>query len=969
MGSDFALGLVVNLTNNTTSGINNVLRDLQRLTQEAVNTSNSLRSIASLSAFSDFASQMGDYMIKGGTAITGTFSRIINKINETGQTMRYAESQMDKLYEGSGKTGKEVLSDITEYAKTSMFEFENLIPVVTMLKANGIEAFDKIASSTGNANQTLMDYAADLAAFNPMMRNMYGSGIQAAMGALNEYIAEGNVVSLRRGASIDILSILGEDKGKTIEERSRQVADLMEKLNMVGMTAQMANSPMTKLSNMGDTLFQFMGMVANSGLYDKFNEIVNIFAETVASISDSDLEQMAKTVGEALSSLIEPLKQVAKFVAKTAKGFFDFTKNNPTLAKFVTIAIGMSGVMLVLGGVSLKFLAELGRTSAGLRDLGTTFQSIGGVLRLGATKIISVFAPLMIAMGILYLTWKFNLFGIRTMVTNFVGKITQSFKTAKTAVSGSLEQMRMTLNSFDSRHSFFDGLTISIMKVMVLGKALSEAWNGYTLSEDTYKKAEELGILPLIERILDLKYRFELFAEGFKKGWSDIASWFEKKIKEMQKNSEGTIFESMFKSLEKFFDLLSSGDADAWRDFGEKTAYVVVAILGLILVLNVVTGVMALFSGIATIVTGAMTLLSGAMSILSGIATVLSGAFTVIGNVLAFLATPLGAIIGLVVSVGVAIASFVDMFLHGFSWVKEILMVVGIALAAVFAVILGAPILIAAAVAGIIAAIATLVIIIKDNWDKIVEFIMNLGASIKEGLDNAKASFMNWANGVKAFWGNVFNNIGNTVSTALENVKSSIKSKLDGAFNIVKGIVDKIRSVFNFKWSLPELKLPHVSVSGGKPPFGIGGMGSLPKFDIKWFENGGVFGKPSLIGVGENGKEAVMPLEKNTGWIDSLAGTLANKIGNADIIPSKTGTNVSGGSSVTTPQYLTRTASGNTGVVGNTNNNNSINISEGAIQINCANASEEEARRMAKIIMEEIKRKQELEGMLKYSYT
>ena len=962
MGSDFALGLIVNLTNNTTSGINDILRDLQRLTQEAVNTGNSLRSIASLSAFSDFANQMGDAMIKGGTVITGTFSKIINKINETGQTLKYAESQMDKLYEGSGKSGKDVLNEITDYAKKSTFEFENLIPVVTMLKANGIEAFDKISSSTGKANQTLMDYASDLAAFNPQMRNAYGKGIQAAMGALNEYIAEGNAKSLKSGASLDITALLGEDKGKTIEERSRQVADLMEKLNMVGMTAQMAESPMTKLSNMGDTLFQFMGMVANSGVYDKFNEIINIFAETIADISESDLEQMAKTVGEALSGLLEPLKQVAKFVAKAAKGFFDFTKNNPTLAKFVTIAIGMSGVMLVLGGVSLKFLAALGRTGAGLRDLGATFQTIGGVLRLGATKIIAVFVPLMVAMGILYLTWKSNLFGIRTMVTNFVGKISQSFKTAKTAVSGSLEQMRMTLNNFDTRHSFFDGLTVSIMKVMVLGKALSEAWNGYTLSEDTYKKAEELGILPLIERILDLKYRFELFAEGFKKGWDDIVSWFDKKIKEMQKNSEGTIFESMFKSLEKFFDLLSSGDASAWKDFGEKTAYVVVAILGLILVLNIVTGVLGLLSGIVTIVTGALT-------VLSGIATVVGGAFTVISNILGFFLTPLGAIIGLVASVGIAIASFVDMFVHGFSWVKEILMIVGIALAAVFAVILGAPILIAAAVAGIIAAIATIAIIIKDNWDKIVEFVMNLGASIKEGLDNAKASFMNWADGVKAFWGNVFNNIGNTVSTALENVKSSIKSKLDGALNIVKGIVDKIRSVFNFKWSLPELKLPHISVTGGKPPFGIGGMGSLPKFDIKWFENGGVFGKPSLIGVGENGKEAVMPLEKNTGWIDSLAGTLANKIGNADIIPSKTGMNTSEGNSVETPQYLTRTNSGNTGAVGNTNNNNSINISEGAIQINCANASEEEARRMAKIIMEEIKRKQELEGMLKYNYT
>lgn len=326
MGSDFALGLIVNLTNNTTSGINDILRDLQRLTQEAVNTGNSLRSIASLSAFSDFANQMGDAMIKGGTVITGTFSKIINKINETGQTLKYAESQMDKLYEGSGKSGKDVLNEITDYAKKSTFEFENLIPVVTMLKANGIEAFDKISSSTGKANQTLMDYASDLAAFNPQMRNAYGKGIQAAMGALNEYIAEGNAKSLKSGASLDITALLGEDKGKTIEERSRQVADLMEKLNMVGMTAQMAESPMTKLSNMGDTLFQFMGMVANSGVYDKFNEIINIFAETIADISESDLEQMAKTVGEALSGLLEPLKQVAKFVAKAAKGFLILQK-------------------------------------------------------------------------------------------------------------------------------------------------------------------------------------------------------------------------------------------------------------------------------------------------------------------------------------------------------------------------------------------------------------------------------------------------------------------------------------------------------------------------------------------------------------------------------------------------------------------------------------------------------------------
>ena len=283
---DFGLGLVLSFTDNATAGINSAVNSLNQLTQVAENAGNSLNEFASLSAFSSIATSVGNSMTSMGTNIISTFGQIIGKVNQTGQTLMYAESQLSKLYEGSGKTGKDVLADITQYAKTSIFEFEDLIPVVTMLKANGIEAFDMIASSTGNANQTLMDYAADLAAFNPQMKNAYGTGIKAAMGALNEYIAEGNAMSLKRGASLDITGLLGEEKGATIEERSRQVADLMEKLNMVGMTAQLAQSPMTKLSNMSDTLFQFIGMISQSGVYDAFNEIIDVFSSFVMSIDE-----------------------------------------------------------------------------------------------------------------------------------------------------------------------------------------------------------------------------------------------------------------------------------------------------------------------------------------------------------------------------------------------------------------------------------------------------------------------------------------------------------------------------------------------------------------------------------------------------------------------------------------------------------------------------------------------------------
>lgn len=77
-----------------------------------------------------------------------------------------------------------------------------------------------------------------------------------------------------------------------------------------------------------------------------------------------------------------------------------------------------------------------------------------------------------------------------------------------------------------------------------------------------------------------------------------------------------------------------------------------------------------------------------------------------------------------------AVSSFFGMWQNGFSWLNEVLMVFGIALTAVGAVILGAPALVAGAVAGIVAAVGTLAVVIHDNWDSIVEFFSGIPEKI-----------------------------------------------------------------------------------------------------------------------------------------------------------------------------------------------------------------------------------------------
>lgn len=608
---DFGLGLVLSFTDNATGGIQNAVNTLNQLTETASNASNSLTGMAQLGAFSVVADRMGSSFIKMGSGMISTLGAVIGKVNETGQTLMFAENQLGKLYEGTDKSGKDVLNNISEYAKKSIFDFENLIPVVTMLKANGIEAFDEITSSTGKSKQMLMDYAADLAAFNPQMRNAYGTGIQAAMGALNEYIAEGNAVSLKRGASLDITALLGEDKGKTIEERSRQVADLMEKLNMVGMTAQLAESPMTKISNMGDTLFQFLGMISDSGVYDKFNEIITIFADFVNGIPNEDLKAIADSVGSALSSLLEPVKWLAEKLVTLADAFKDLVANNPALAQFVIKGFALTGVLLLVSGVALKVMSSLGFLTIGLRSFGGSFSAVTSLLKTGVLKMLGALLPFTLTIGLMYITWKNDLGGIRTLLTNFVANIQSSFSEARRAADLNVNGMMGVVGQLESKGDFWSNFTIGIIKVKTLAEALSDAWSDYTLSEDVYLKCKELGILPLVEAILDLKWRLEHFWAGFKEGVANVVAFFVGGFKKVAGALKGTFIGDALDSLTKFFQFLTNNDPEAWKKFGTVIGELAAVIIPFVLALKLFSKVSSVGSIFPRIIGGIFSLFGG----------------------------------------------------------------------------------------------------------------------------------------------------------------------------------------------------------------------------------------------------------------------------------------------------------------------------------------------------------------------
>lgn len=912
----YGLGIALQFRDNATSGITRATQNLTNLSTSARNMASTttqalsdvekrMRTFETIQMSGYFVQNIGDSIASVGKSMLDPLISVASQVTSTGAQFENYRLTLKALY-GDAEVAIAKTNEAMQLAANTPFQIGDVMNSVIGFKAIGVEALDTMEHLTGES-RTLLEYIGDLASLRPDI------GLDGMLMGIRNLLGGDGGRSLRSRLDMDFEQMLGFEWADTTEGIIEQIVYASQQVAN-GLMKEMEGSWQHMTSNIEDQWDRFKLAISDAGFFDGVKGTLRYFYEMVDSIDEDKMARIGKNISGAFNMIWKPID----FVARKLTDFFGFIVNlvetNPLIAKFVTGFISLagaltvvSGTVIALGGAFLILIGGLNLFAMQIRLLPSTLATLVGGLK-SALLFMGKFA---LIGGTLYALWKTDFAGIRTILSNFMQNVYTAFKKSSEIASMGATEMINSLEALDTT-TFGGWLTYQLVRLQVLWMALVECWNTNELSDETFKKVQYLGLLPLISFILDCKARFEAFVKGFLEGWQTVSD-FVKPILEW-------IGEKLF-DIANFFFPIEEGtknmntefghiDLTKWEQLGKLVG---VFSFGLLLA-------MPLFK-VAQFVYNLVTGIIGFISTVAGVISTIWGWIT---GFIGFLATITGLstgwVIAILVAVGLLVAGIIKYKDEIWATLQSLIEFVGSLFVGAFQTAF------------------ELVVGICDTAIRSVEDIVNGLFDILGGIIDFVVGIFtgNWKQaweGVKSIFKGVFDSLVGIVKTPLNAIIDCI--------NAVIGGLNKIN--FNVPDWVPGL--------GGKS-FGVN-ISKIPKLNTGGF-------------IKDEGISMLHPNEVVIN--DVLTQKLRNFLDGQEQKPESYETKKQ------EPSYYYNSGVDTNNVQGratnNISNDNSVTFNQGAIVIQYSatgNGSDSDARELAQQVMKYIQKETKLRKSLNYA--
>ena len=910
----FGLGIVLNVTDNMSMGLVSALRTFDDF-ENGINRVSSATATGmsqietSMLAINNLATSglglqaLGSQIANVGTSMLSPMVNLGQQVVETGSQFENYRATLKALY-GDIDTATSKTQSAMELAAKTPFQLGDVMDSVIGFKAIGVEALDTMEHLTGES-RTFLEYIGDLASLRPDI------GLEGMLFGIRNLLGGDGGRSLRSRLDMDFEQMLGFEWADTTEGMIEQIVYASQTIAN-GLMKEMEGSWQHMTSNIEDQWDKLKLSISDAGAFDSVKGTLRYFYEIVDSIDEEKMARIGENLSSAFNMIWKPIDFVARKLSDVFNGLVNIIAESPFLTKLVTGFVAVAGVSTVLLGALTILGGSVMIAYAGFKGLQLLFLRLPIFIAGLTPKLLSislVLGKFALIAGAIYTAWKTDFMGIRTIIQNFAKTLSTAFSESTRISNLGVNDMLSALKKLDTTE-FGGWLTYRLTQLKVFWIGLVDAWNDYELSDENFNKLRELGLLPLLETILDIKLRAEAFFEGFKNGFKLISEVVTPILMELGEKLLDLVayffpIEDGTKNMNKEFDAI---DLTKWEQLGELVG---VFAFGLLLAVPLFT-IAKIIYGIATGIVGFITTVGSVISTIWGWISAFIG----------FLATITGLSTGWVIAILVAgallVAGIIKYKDEIWETLKSLIGFVGSIFVGgfqmAFDLVIGILETAVDSISGIIDGVFTI-------FDGIITFITGVFTG-------------NWSKaweGVKKVFKGVFDSLVSIVKTPLNIIIDCINAVIGGLNKIKINVPDWVPGLGGNSYGINIAKIPKLNTGGYIKDEGISML------------------HPNEVVIND---ELTRKLRSFlNGESDSVQRglNLDDKNNNLDNFNT-----------------VTRQAVTNNQNSQQVSNDYSVTFDKGSIQINVENGNDTDVELIAQKIMQKIKRQQQLEKTRNY---